>query len=220
MEEEAAPRPLNNVVWLVVLIPLVLCCAALLVAGVVGTTYYSSQIHSADATSTQAYGQILQARATQTKAALIAEQELTAQAAEAGAQQTAESLSLTATSEFAAEQAQLTETFQAQANLTATATITPTATRRPGGGGGGGGGGSTGNATVIFKECRGYEGSVTLGGSAAQPLHAFESTTFTDVPPGTYFLKVVWSGHGELNFNNQIQIRTGTQVIPFGDQCR
>lgn len=219
MEEETAPHPKNNIVWLAVLIPLVLCCAALLVAGVVGTTYYSSQINSADATSTQAYGQILQARATQTEAALMAEQELTAQAAEAGAQQAAESLSLTATSEFAAGQAQLTETFQAQANLTATATITPTATRRPGGGGGGGGG-NTGNATVIFKECRGYEGSVTLGGSAAKPLHAFESTTFTNVPPGAYFLKVAWSGHSELDFNNQIQIRAGTNVFPFGDQCR
>ena len=219
MEEETAPQPKNNIVWLAVLIPLVLCCAAFLVAGVVGTAYYSGQINSADATSTQAYGQILQARATQTEAALMAEQELTAQAAEAGARQTAESLSLAATSEFAAGQARLTETAQAQANLTATATITPTATRRPGGGGGGGGG-STGNATVIFKECRGYEGSVTLGDSAAQPLHAFESTTFTDVPPGAYFLKVTWPGHSELDFNGQIQIRAGTQVIPFGDQCR
>ena len=218
MEEEASPRPKNNMVLLAVLIPLVLCCAALLIAGVVGTTFYSGQINSADATTTQAYAQILQARATQTEAALAAEQELTAQAAGAGAQHTAESFALTATGEFATEQAQLTETFQAQANLTATATITPTATRRPGGGGGGGGG-NTGNGTVIFKECRGYEGTLTFGQSPAQSLHAYDSITFT-VPVGSYLLRVDWQDHPGANYQGPIDVRAGTQVVQFGDQCR
>ena len=97
---------------------------------------------------------------------------------------------------------------------TETPTETPTATPKSTSSGGGGG-----QATVTLKDCRGYEGVAFFGQSAAQAIHAFESVSFT-VPAGSYALRIDWTGHSEVNVNTTIQVKAGSQVLPFGDQCR
>ncbi len=96
----------------------------------------------------------------------------------------------------------------------ATATESPTATPKPTSSGSGGG-----QATVTLKECRGYDGTVFFGQSSPNSIHAFDSVSYT-VPAGSYALRIDWLGHSEVNVNTTIQVRAGSQVLPFGDQCR
>ena len=72
---------------------------------------------------------------------------------------------------------------------------------------------------MIFKECRGYEGTLIFGQSPAQSLHAYDSITFT-VAVGSYYLRINWQGHPGADYDGPIEVKSGTQVIPFGDQCR
>ena len=111
----------------------------------------------------------------------------------------------------------LTATAVPTATTVATRTSTPTHTPTPTPAFGGG---NFGVATVIFKECRGKEGSIIFGNNPVQSLHAFQSLTFNNVTFGSYHLRLDFPGAREFNFDGDIQINVATQVIPFGDQCR
>lgn len=90
---------------------------------------------------------------------------------------------------------------------TATPTATETNTRVP-----------VFNALITFRECRGIDGTITFGQAAPQSIHAWHSVQYT-VPPGTYSLRIEWSGHSEFNVDTKMTFRGGNQVVDFGDQC-
>ena len=54
--------------------------------------------------------------------------------------------------------------------------------------------------------------------AAPRSLHARSSLTYT-VPPGEYILRVSWLNHSDFNVDTIWEVRSGNQIVEFGDQC-
>ena len=190
----------RNLIWFAVAAPIFLCALAIIAASSIGAAYIYTQSETTGATASAVFAINAQRRLTQTAVQIKAQEDRRTQTASAVIQRTEVGVS-TAT--------QATEIVQGTSTPTPTATfvfISFTAT--------------PGKGTVIFKECRGKEGSVQLGNNPPQSLHSFKSVTYNDVPTGKYRLKVDFPGERALNFEGDIEVRVGTQVIPFGDTCK
>jgi hypothetical protein len=198
----ASPSTNRNLIWLAVAVPIFLCALTIIASTSVGAAYIFTQSETTGATASAVFALNAQRRLTQTAVQIKAQEERLTQTAAAVIRKTEVAVA-TATA------TQATEVTQSTPTPTATATAVFV-----------GGGIVTGKATVIFKECRGKEGSVQLGNNPPQSLHAFKSVTYTDITSGKYYLKVDFPGERALNFEGEIEIRPGTQVIPFGDQCK
>ena len=95
---------------------------------------------------------------------------------------------------------------------TNTATATPTETNTPGSG--------TfvpSVITIVFQECRGFEGTIWFWQAPPQSLHARSTVSYT-VPPGTYALRVEWLNQGDFNADTALEF-TRDRVVRFGDDC-
>jgi len=190
----------RNLVWLAVAAPIFLCALAIIAATSIGATYIFTQSQTTDATASAVFAINAQRRLTQTAVQIKAQEDRITQTASSAIQKT-EVVAATATQTIGAPQG--------------TATPTPTATfvfvgftATPAKG------------TIIFKECRGKEGSVQFGTNPPQSLHAYKSVTYNDVPAGKYHVKVDFPAERAYNFEGEIEIRAGTVVMPFGDQCK
>ncbi len=182
---------------------LALLGGAVLVCGVMsfllligGVPYMVNRAQARNATATQVAIELTQVQANGTAAHSKLEYDLAIQTVEAATQQW-----------------RTTQTVAASATLAASSSSTPalkgTATT----------GGASGKGTIIFKECRGHEGTLTFAQAPPQSIHAWSTVSFT-IPAGSYPLRIDWLDHGEINVNTTVQVRGGTQVVPFGDQCR
>lgn len=190
----------RNLVWLAVAAPIFLCALAIIAATSMGAAYVYTQSEITGATASAVFAINAQRRLTQTAVQIKAQEDR---------------LSQTATSAI-----QKTEVVTAAATQTlgtplGTPTPTSTATFVFGGFTA-----TPAKGTIIFRECRGKEGSVQVGNNPPQSLHAYKSVTYNDVPAGKYHVKVDFPAERAYNFEGEIEIRVGTQVIPFGDQCK
>ncbi len=216
--DEASPSQFNRR-WLLSLIPLGLIVLLLLGGlGFGGATLFR-RLQGERTTATQVFLQLQQAQ----EAGTAVEEQLygvrATQAAILGALQS-ESDALPATSVVVrTEQVAATQTGVAGAASTtilrSTATVTPTPTETPtprrvfi----------SVSDGTITFRECRGWEGTFTFGQAAPRSLHARSSLTYT-VPPGEYILRVSWLNHSDFNVDTIWEVRAGSQIVEFGDQC-
>ena len=190
----------RNLIWFAVAAPIFLCALVIIAATSMGAAYIYTQSETTGATASAVFALNAQRRLTQTAVQIKAQESRLTQTA-AGAIQKTEVVAATATQATEITQGTSTPTPTATSAFVGVATF-------------------SGKATVIFKECRGKEGSVQLGNNPPQSLHAFKSVTYTDVTSGKYHLKVDFPGERALNFEGEIEIRPGTQVIPFGDQCK
>lgn len=72
--------------------------------------------------------------------------------------------------------------------------------------------------TIIFRECRGQEGTIIFGGFEATSLNSFSSQQYT-VRVGTYRLRIFWLNTPDLNVDTMVTVREGVQSLTFGDRC-
>ncbi|MBI4631108.1 MAG: hypothetical protein HY740_05215 [Chloroflexi bacterium] len=187
----------RNLVWLAVAAPIFLCALAIIAATSMGAAYVYTQSEITGATASAVFAVNAQRRLTQTAVQIKAQEDRLSQTATSAIQKT-EVVASTATQTSGAPQG--------------TATPTPTATfvfvgftATPGKG------------TIVFRECRGKEGSVQVGDGQPRSLHAYTSTTYSDIPTGKYRVKVDFPAERDYNFTGDIEVRAGTQVIPFGE---
>ncbi len=80
------------------------------------------------------------------------------------------------------------------------------------------GGVRSGVGTIVFRECRGFEGSLTFASFEITSFHAFSEARYT-MPFGSYPLRVDWPNNSDLNVNTTVNVVGGTRVIAFGDVC-
>lgn len=73
--------------------------------------------------------------------------------------------------------------------------------------------------TIIFRECRGQEGTIIFDGFEATSLNSFSSKQYT-VRVGTYRLRIFWLNTPDLNVDTMVTVREGVQSLVFGDQCQ
>ncbi len=95
---------------------------------------------------------------------------------------------------------------------TETATATPTETNTLGSGSL-----APSEITIVFQECRGFEGTIWFGQAAPRSHHARSTVAYT-VPPGTYALLVEWLDQGDFNADTTLEF-TRDRVVRFGDDC-
>lgn len=187
----------RNLVWLAVAAPIFLCALAIIAATSMGAAYVYTQSEITGATASAVFAINAQRRLTQTAVQIKAQEDRLSQTATSAIQKT-EVVAGTATQTFGAPQG--------------TATPTPTATFvfvgfTP----------TPGKGTIIFRECRGKEGSVQVGDTQPRSLHAYTSVTYNDITVGKYRVKVDFPAERVYNFEGEIEIRVGAQVIPFGE---
>lgn len=205
----AAPRVSRR--WLVALLPIVLVGLGLVAAaGFGGATFYLRvQDERATATNVSSDLRALSAAATAAQLQLDA---LRATLFASGGGRPAPTAT-TAASVAPATRTALAgsvSTTTLRPTATETATATATSTR--------GAGPVAAQGTIIFRECRGWEGTLTFGQADPRSLHAFGTLTFT-VPRGDYRLHIDWTDHGDSNVDTSWTVRAGNQVVDFGDKC-
>lgn len=182
----------QKLIWLAVFAPIVLCMLTVIAGTSLGAAYLYNQDNTIGATSSAVYALNAQRRLTQTSVQVTAQVDRLTQTA--------------------AAVIKITDAAPPPATAEPSETPRPTASPTLGA--------NVGFGTITFKECRGKEGAVFFGNNPPQSLHSNQSVTFNNVPAGTYKLKVDFPGDTGLNFDGEIQVRAGIQVIPFGDQCK
>lgn len=187
----------RNLVWLAVAAPIFLCALAIIAATSMGAAYVYTQSETTGATASAVFAINAQRRLTQTAVQIKAQEDRRTQTAAATIQKT---------DIAAATAAQTIGAPQGTATPTPTATfvfVGFTATPAKG--------------TIIFRECRGKEGSVQVGDTQPRSFHAYTSVTYNDIPVGKYHVKVDFPAERVYNFEGDLEIRVGAQVIPFGE---
>jgi|GEM_PF-2430104 len=195
MNETSATN--RNLIWFAVAAPIFLCALVIIASTSMGAAYIYKQSETTGATASAVFALNAQRRLTQTAVQIKAREDRLTQTAAPVIQKT-EVASATATT--------TSDTVQSTSTPTPTATFVFSGfTAIPG------------KATMIFKECRGKEGSVQLGNNPPQSLHAFKSVTYSDIQAGKYHVKIDFPAERDYNFTGDIEVRAGTQVIPLGE---
>jgi len=187
----------RNLIWFAVAAPIFLCALVIIAATSTGAAYVYTQSETTGATASAVFAFNAQRRLTQTAVQIKAQEDRFTQTAATAIQKTGV---------VASTAIQGTSATQSTSTPTPTATfvfvaLTPT----------------PGKGTLIFRECRGKEGSVQVGDTQPRSFHAYTSVTYNDIPAGKYHVKVDFPAERVYNFEGEIEIRVGTQVIPFGE---
>ena len=190
----------RNLVWFAVAAPIFLCALTIIAATSVGATYIFTQSQTTDATASAVFAFNAQRRLTQTAMQIKAQEDRITQTASSAIQKT-EVVAATATQTIGAPQGTPTPTPTATFVFVAF-TATPEKGRSS------------------LKSVGAKKEAFSLGTNPPQSLHAYKSVTYNDVPAGKYHVQVDFPAERDYNFTGDIEIRAGTVVMPFGDQCK